>query len=157
RFGVELNNGIDQYRMADRSVKYAGLFVLLTFVSVWLVEIMGGVRVHPVQYLMLGGALCIFYLLELSLSEHIRFEFAFAIAAALIIGMVTAYGLVIFHTRREAAGVAAGVAALYVYLFILLTNEDAALLVGSIGLFVILGLVMFITRRVKWYGRQLEP
>jgi len=69
RFGVELMNPIDHYRMAERSVKYAGLFIVLTFAAVWLIEVLARVRVHPIQYLMIGGALCLFYLLELSLSS----------------------------------------------------------------------------------------
>jgi inner membrane protein len=79
RFGVELVNPVDHYRMAERSVKYAGLFILLTFATIWLIEVLAGVRVHPIQYLMLGGALCLFYLLELSLSEHLGFPFAYDI------------------------------------------------------------------------------
>jgi inner membrane protein len=81
RFGVELVNPVDHYRMAERSVKYAGLFILLTFATVWLIEVLAGVRVHPIQYLMLGGALCLFYLLELSLSEHLGFPLAYAFAS----------------------------------------------------------------------------
>jgi inner membrane protein len=76
RFGVQLIEPIDRYRMAERSVKYAGLFVLLTFAFVWLIEVMAGTRVHPIQYLMLGAALCVFYLLELSLSERLSFTLA---------------------------------------------------------------------------------
>ena len=69
RFGVELVNPVDHYRMSDRSVKYAGLFILLTFATIWLIEVLAGVRVHPIQYLMLGGALCLFGLL-LGEAEH---------------------------------------------------------------------------------------
>jgi inner membrane protein len=155
RFGVELTEPIDQYRMADRSVKYAGLFVLLTFTCIWLVEVLAGVRVHPIQYLMVGAALCVFYLLELSLSEHIRFSFAYGIACLSIVAMVAAYSYVIFRRVRQSSVVSMGVSLLYVYLFVLLTNEDAALLAGSIGLFVILAVVMFVTRGVDWYaGRR---
>jgi inner membrane protein len=152
RFGVELTEPVDQYRMADRSVKYAGLFILLTFASIWLIEVLASVRVHPVQYLMVGAALCIFYLLELSLSEHVGFSAAYALACVSVIVMIGAYCRAIFHNGGKSGAVVAGVAALYSYLFVLLTNEDGALLVGSIGLFVILGLIMYLTRRVDWYG-----
>jgi inner membrane protein len=81
RFGVELVNPVDHYRMAERSVKYAGLFILLTFATLWLIEVLAGVRVHPIQYLLLGGALCLFYLLELSLSEHLGFPLAYTVAS----------------------------------------------------------------------------
>lgn len=152
RFGVELVNPVDHYRMAERSVKYAGLFILLTFAAVWLTEVLAGVRVHPIQYLMIGGALCLFYLLELSLSEHIGFPLAYAIASISVIGMVVAYCVVVLHRMTRALVVGAGVALLYAYLYILLMNEDYALLIGSVGLFVILAAIMYATRRVDWYA-----
>jgi inner membrane protein len=156
RFGVELDDPVDHYRMADRSVKYAGLFILLTFASIWLIEVLAKVRVHPIQYLMLGAALCVFYLLELSLSEHIGFSLAYAIACSSIIGMTAVYSRVIFPNERRSAVVASCVTALYGYLFVLLTNEDYALLIGSIGLFVILAAIMYVTRRVDWYANGKE-
>jgi inner membrane protein len=156
RFGVELSDVVDHYRMADRSVKYAGLFILLTFASIWLIEVLAKVRVHPIQYLMLGAGLCVFYLLELSLSEHIGFGVAYAIACTSIIGMTAVYSRVIFPNERRSAVVATCVAALYGYLFVLLTNEDYALLIGSIGLFVILAGIMYVTRRVDWYANGKE-
>ena len=150
QFGVNLIAAVDKYCMAERSVKYAGLFILLTFAAIWLIEILVKFRVHFLQYLLLGFALCVFYLLELSLSEHMRFAAAYAIAAIAIIVMITAYGKVMLKTFKKAAIVGAIVIALYTYLYIILCNEDYALLMGSIGLFVILGLIMFLTRRVNW-------
>jgi inner membrane protein len=152
RFGVELVDPVDHYHMASRSVKYAGLFILLTFATLWLIEVLSGVRVHPIQYLLLGGALCLFYLLELSLSEHLGFPAAYAIASLLVVAMVGAYSLAVLRRRVHALVVAAGVALLYAYLYLLLMNEDYALLIGSIGLFTILGAIMFVTRRVDWYA-----
>ncbi len=157
RFGVELVNLVDHYRMAERSVKYAGLFILLTFATVWLIEVLAGVRVHPIQYLILGGALCLFYLLELSLSEHVGFPLAYAMASISVIGMVTAYSSAVLHRMRLALLVTAGVALLYVYLYILLMNEDFALLIGSVGLFAILAVIMYVTRRVDWYSVGARP
>jgi len=113
RFGVELGHPIDQYRMAERSVKYAMLFVLLTFAAVWLIEVLAGVRVHPIQYLLLGASLAIFYLLELSLSEQLPFAAAYAIASLSVVGMVTGYGVVIFGRIRRALVVTAGMIALW--------------------------------------------
>jgi inner membrane protein len=152
RFGVQLVDPVDHYHMASRSVKYAGLFILLTFATLWLIEVLSGVRVHPIQYLLLGGALCLFYLLELSLSEHLGFPAAYALASLLVIAMVGAYSLAVLRRRVHALVVAAGVALLYAYLYLLLMNEDYALLIGSIGLFTILGAIMFVTRRVDWYA-----
>jgi len=152
QFGVELNDPMDHYRMADRSVKYAAMFILLTFASIWLSEVLAGTHVHPVQYLMLGAAMCLFYLLELSLSEHIAFAMAYGIASIAIVGMVVGYGKTIFRQGNRSFVVATGVTLLYAYLFVVLTNEDAALLVGSIGLFVILAGIMFVTRGINWYA-----
>jgi inner membrane protein len=157
RFGVELVNPVDHYRMAERSVKYAGLFILLTFATVWLIEVLVGVRVHPIQYLMLGGALCLFYLLELSLSEHLGFPLAYAIASVSVIAMVAAYCVVVLRRTSHALVVAAGVALLYSYLYILLLNEDYALLIGSVGLFGILAVIMYVTRCGDWYTVGARP
>ena len=152
RFGVELVDPVDHYRMAERSGKYAGLFILLTFATVWLVEILSGARMHPIQYLMLGAALCVFYLLELSLSEHLGFPVSYALASFAVIAMVGAFCKVALRRASRAAIVGTGVALLYGYLYVLLMNEDYALLIGSIGLFAILAIIMFATRRVDWYA-----
>ena len=152
RFGVGFVNPVDHYRMAERSVKYAGLFILLTFATVWLVEVLAGLRVHPIQYLLLGGALCLFYLLELSLAEHLGFTTAYAIASTAIVGMIAGYAKVVLHRHSRAALVGTGVAGLYGYLYVLLNNEDHALVIGAIGLFGILGAIMYATRRVDWYA-----
>lgn len=152
QFGVEIVAPVDHYRMAERSVKYAGLFILLTFATVWLIEVLARVQVHPIQYLLLGSALCLFYLLELSLAEHIGFPIAYAIASIAVISLIGAYSQAILRRRALAFTVAAGVAGLYGYLYVLLMNEDSALLIGSIGLFAILAAVMFVTRNVDWYA-----
>lgn len=152
RFGVELVNPVDHYRMAERSVKYAGLFILLTFATLWLIEVLAGVRVHPIQYLLLGGALCLFYLLELSLSEHLGFPLAYTVASFSVVALVAGYSMVVLHHIRRALFVIAVVSLLYAYLYILLMNEDYALLIGSVGLFLILAAIMYATRRVDWYA-----
>jgi inner membrane protein len=152
KFGVELIEPTDQYHMAERSTKYASLFIALTFAAIWLMEVLAGLKVHPIQYLMLGGALCLFYLLELSLAEHLGFHRAYALASCSVVLMLAAHCVTVL--RRAARAVAVGIEAiaLYGFLYILLTNEDYALLIGSIGLFAILGLAMFLTRKVDWYA-----
>lgn len=152
RFGVDLRGPIDHYRMAERSVKYASLFILLTFATVWLIEVLANLRVHPIQYLMIGGALCLFYLLELSLAEHLGFPLAYALASIAVVGLVGAYARVALEGVSRALVVAAGVTGLYGYLYVLLENEDYALLIGSLGLFGILAAIMYATRRVDWYA-----
>jgi inner membrane protein len=154
RFGVQLTEPVDTYRMAERSVKYAILFILLTFASVWLIEVLARTRVHPIQYLLLGAAMCVFYLLELSLAEHLAFPLAYGIACIAVVAMIAAYSRVIFRQSRHTAVVTTGATILYGYLFVLLTNEDAALLVGSIGLFVSIAGIMYATRGIDWYREE---
>jgi inner membrane protein len=158
-FGLQLVDPVDYYHMAERSVKYAGLFILLTFSAVWLTEVLAGLRVHPIQYLLVGAALCLFYLLELSLSEHLGFSGAYALASCSVVGMVAAYSFAILQRAIRAAVIGGVIAALYAYLYVLLQNEDFALVVGSIGLFVTLAVVMLVTRRVDWYsiGSRRSP
>jgi inner membrane protein len=151
QFGVDLIDPVDEHRMAERSVKYATLFMLLTFASIWLTEIRTRIRVHPIQYLLVGAALCLFYLLELSLSEHLGFSAAYAIASIAVVIMVGAYSLAVLRGPRRALAVGGTTALLYAYLFVLLTNEDYSLLAGSLGLFLILATIMFLTRRIDWY------
>lgn len=154
RFGVTLTVPVDAYRMADRSIKYASLFILLTFGAVWLLEVVGGLPVHLVQYLLLGAGLCMFYLLELSLAEHTGFAAAYLTAACAVVVMTAGYARSVLRRWGRALGVAAGVSALYGYLYVLLVNEDDALVMGAVGLFLALGAVMFATRRVNWYGKR---
>lgn len=149
-FGADLIDPVDTYRLADRSVKYAFLFIVFTLGFLWLVEVLLGVPVHPVQLLLVAAALTIFYLLELSLAEHVGFRPAYAIATVAIVGMITAYAAAFLRSWRRAFALGAAVAALYAYLYIVLVNEDAALLVGSIGLFLALAAVMFLTRKIDW-------
>lgn len=155
--GVELISPVDNYRMAERSIKYVSLFLLLTFVVIWLIEVLANLRVHFLQYMFIGAALCIFYLLELSLSEHLGFYWAYAIATVAIVGMVSSYSYVVLRTGKRAAIISGSLAGLYLYLFTLLQEQNYALLVGSIGLFVILGVVMYVTRHIDWFKLTQMP
>jgi inner membrane protein len=114
---------------------------------------------HPVHYLLVGLALCVFYLLLLSLSEQLGFNAAYAVAAVAVVGLITAYLSTVLATRGRALAVATFLAGLYGFLFVLLQIQDYALLVGSVGLFAALGGTMWLTRRVDWYalGRRPEP
>lgn len=150
--GVTLVEPVDPYRMAFRSIKYASLFLVLTFAAVWLIEVVARRRVHWIQYLMVGAALCLFFLLELSLAEQIGFNLAYLLAAAGVVAMIAGYGRAVFGTWKLAALVGAGIALLYGYLYLLLINEDYSLLGGSIGLFAMLAAAMYATRRVDWYA-----
>lgn len=151
-FGVDLKTPVDAHRMAHRSVKYARLFIAMTFGTIWLIEVLAGVRVHPIQYLLIGGALCTFYLLELSLSEQTGFGTAYLIASLCVAGLISSYSGVVLKGWWRALGVATTIAALYAYLYVLLTNEDYALLFGSIGVFAAIAVAMLATRSIDWYA-----
>ena len=153
-FGVSLVLPVDGYQKAERCAKYAFLFILLTFLVFFLHETFSRIRIHPLQYLFVGFALCIFYLLLLALSEHIGFGPAYCAASAAVVSLVTAYGFAILGARRRALGLMAMLAGLYGYLYTLLQMEDYALLMGSLGLFAILAAVMLGTRKVDWYGAK---
>lgn len=151
RFGLDLITPVDEYRMAERSTKYAGLFILLTFAAIWLIEVLGRLRVHPIQYLLVGAAMCLFFLLELALSEHLGFTPAYGAASVAVVGLIASYSLAALKSPGRAGVVGGLVAALYAYLYVLLKNQDYALLIGSIGLFLMLAAVMYLTRRIDWH------
>jgi len=153
QFGVKLLAPVDHYRMALRSVKYAALFLVLTFATFWLVEILSKTRIHPLQYLLVGAGMCVFYLLELSLAEHIGFVAAYASASLAVVLLVAAYSVAVLKSATRATIVGAVVALLYGYLYVLLRNQDYALLIGSIGLFLAIATVMYLTRKIDWYTR----
>ena len=157
-FGVTLIRPVDIYVQTERAVKYAALFIVLTFVIAFLWEISGRVLVHPIQYAFVGFAMCIFYLLLLSLSEHVGFDRAYAAAAGATIGLVTWYWSGIVKGLGQGTLMGTALVALYGFLYLLLRLEDYALLAGSVGLFAILAALMFATRRVNWYNLRLaEP
>jgi len=151
-FGVNMISPVDHYRMAERSVKYQILFLVLTFATLWLFEVLIKIRIHPMQYLLTGAGMCVFYLLELSLAEHFGFVLAYAAASAAIIILVASYSAAVLKTAKRAIVVGVVVTLLYVYLYVILMIQDYALLVGSIGLFAALAAIMFLTRKVDWYS-----
>jgi len=156
-FGASFIRPVDTYQQTERSVKYGALFILLTFTTFVLVELLQSVRVHPVQYLMVGAALCLFYLLLLSLSEQVSFGLAYAIGATATIGITTMYTVNVLGGVRQGLLTGVGLTTLYTFLYVLLQLEDYALLTGSVALFLILGFVMFITRRINWYELRRSP
>jgi len=150
-FGVKFLVPIDNYRMGFRSVKYAPLFLMLTFITLWLFEILTGSRIHPLQYLLLGAGMCVFYLLELSLAEHIGFVAAYITASVAVVTLISSYSLVILKSSVRASIVGLIAIVLYGYLYVLLRSQDYALLIGSIGLFVVIAAIMYLTRNINWY------
>lgn len=154
-FGADLIAPVDAYRQTERSIKYAILFLALTFTVIWLFEALGGARVHFVQYALIGVALCLFYLLELSLGEHLGFKLAYLLAAAPIVALVTAYAKPVLGLWSRALSVGGVVAALYACLYLILQLEDYALLAGSLLLFSALAAIMYLTRNIDWNNARV--
>lgn len=148
---ISLVDPVDVYTQADRASKYGILFVVLTFVGFALFELIKRLPIHPLQYLLVGLALAIFFLLLLSLSEHISFWKAYLISAVACIGLQFVYLSGVLKSWLRAAGFATMLTALYGVLYGLLVSEDNALLMGSLMLFGILAVIMWVTRKVDWY------
>ncbi len=155
-FGFDLLTPTDGYRRTERSLKYEALFLGLTFLTIWLFEVLAGARIHIIQYGLIGAALCLFYLLELSLSEHLGFGAAYRLAAAAVVALVAFYGRSVMPKKRQALTVTATTAGLYSYLYVLIQLQDYALLAGSLGLLAILAAIMFATRNVNWFSPRTE-
>lgn len=155
-FGVTLLTPVDIYQQAERAVKYAVLFIVLTFMIFFLWEVFQATLLHPVQYLFVGFALCLFYLLLVSLSEHIGFDTAYLLSSSAAMLVIGGYSRAVLQGSRQALSVVLSLAGLYGFLFLLLRLEDYALVAGAIGLFAILAFVMFITRRFDWYELRLH-
>ncbi len=143
---------VNVYTQADRASKYGILFVLLTFVGFFMFELLKQLAIHPIQYGLVGLALAIFFLLLLSLSEHLEFWAAYLLAAAACIGLLGVYLSSVLHSRARGWGFASGLTLLYAALYGLLVSEDNALVLGSLMLFVILAGLMLVTRKIDWYS-----
>jgi inner membrane protein len=153
--GVSLVDPVNAYLQAERATKYGLLFVLLTFVAFFMFEIIRQQPIHPIQYGLVGLAIAIFFLLLVSLGEHIRFGLAYLSSAAACIGLIGFYLAAVLGGALRGAGFAAMLAVLYAALYGLLVSEDNALVLGAGLLFVVLAAIMVVTRRVDWY--QLSP
>jgi inner membrane protein len=179
-FSVAFIDPVNAYSLSDRAIKYGVLFIALTFVAVGLFELMGQgphapplrgslppeggafsswggpatqrLRVHPVQYLLVGSALCSFFLLLVSLSEHLSFGVSYAAAAAACVLLLAYYASHMLGGVARGLPLGAGIAVLYGLLYVLLQLEQTALAVGAISLFMVLAAVMVLTRKVNWYG-----
>lgn len=150
-FGVSMIDPVDAYQKITRITTRGLLFLLVPFLVFFLFEFITGRRIHPVQYFMAGLGDVIFYLLLLSLSEHIGFNLAYLISALSISVMLTLYAGAAFSSRNRGLIMAAILACYYGYYFVLLQSEDYALLLGSVGLFVSVAVMMFFTRKIDWY------
>lgn len=157
QLSIDFIDPVNVYLQAERAVKYGVLFIALTFAGFFLTEILRRTPIHPMQYLLVGLALAIFFLLLISFSEHLSFALAYGLAASACIALIGYYLAGALGGWRQGAAFAGGLVGLYGVLYGVLLSEDNALLMGSVLLFAALGTVMLATRRVNWYGlgRQL--
>ena len=151
-FGVDFFRAINTYSLNTRAVKYGVLFLIIPFLTLFLLEVFSRKRIHPVPYLLSGIANVIFYLLLLSFSEQIQFYLAYLIAALGVTVMMTLYSRSLLPSWNKSWYMGLVVMLSYILLYTLLNAETYALLIGSIGAFVVIGLVMFFTRKLDWYG-----
>jgi len=151
-FGTYLLLPVDQYRKSERSAKYSIMFIALTFMIFFFVEILNKKRIHPVQYLIVGLSISIFYVLLLSLSEQIGFNISYLVSSVATVAMIIVYAAGIFKNRRLTLILGICLVLLYTFLFTLIQLQDYALLLGSIGLFVALAIIMYTSRKVDWYS-----
>jgi inner membrane protein len=156
-FGVSLMTPVDSYLKVTRALKYGILFLFLPFLTLFLFEVFSSRRIHPLQYLFVGVADCVFYLLLLSLSEHAGFDLSYWLAASAAAALITAYTCAVVRSLKKGILILPVLAAADAFLFVVLRSEDYALLIGAIGLFLILAAVMTMTRKVDWYGVGQRP
>jgi len=149
--GIDLEMPLNHYDKTLRAVKYAIMFIVLTFLVFFLVELVSKKRIHPVQYLLVSLALILFYTLLLAFSEHIGFALAYIISSIATITLITAYSHSIFKEMKQTVFMGIFLTILYLYLYIVLQLENMALLFGAIGLFTALAVVMYVLRKVEWY------
>lgn len=155
--GIGLYQSIDVYQRAERAIKYALLFIALTFLTFFAWEQLSGLRLHPLQYLLVGLALSMFYVLLIALSEHIAFLYAYTTAATALVSLMGIYISGALRSTRRGIIVAAAMSLIYGLLYALILSEDYALLMGAITLFAALATVMIATRRIDWYRLNTEP
>ena len=155
-FGTHLLLPVDRYKKSDRVAKYAILFLGLTFLVFFFVELLKKVFIHPIQYILVGLALVVFYTLLLAFSEHISFNSSYLTATILTLSIVPLYTYAILKSKTVAGLVLGILLILYLFIFTILQLEDYALLIGSVGIFIILSLVMYISRKIDWYDLYLE-
>jgi inner membrane protein len=157
RFGVKFAQLVDGYSMVERAQKYGVLFFVLTFAVFFLFETTAALRIHPLQYLLVGAALCLFFIAFLALSEFWPTGRAYGIAALACTGMIALYAWTFLKTGWRTLVIAGGLAATYGYLYFVLQSQDYALIAGTSALFAALALVMFCTRKLNWYTLELSP
>ncbi len=150
-FGVRLMMPVDEYQKTMRTSKYGLMIIFLTFLSFFMIEIFSKKTIHPIQYLLVGLSLVIFYSLLLSISEYLIFQYSYLISSLMTIAMTGLYVKSIYSSGRLGALIGVILAVSYGFMYVILQLQDYSLLLGSIALFVILAIVMYLTRKLNWY------
>lgn len=150
-FGVRLLVPVDQYQKSMRTSKYGQLIIILTFMALFLVEITKRVRIHPFQYILIGAALIIYYILLLSFSEQFGYTIAYWIATLATVSLISFYSLSFLKNSWLVILLTTLLMIFYAFIFIIILQQDFSLLLGSIGLFLIVAAIMFFSRKVSWY------
>jgi inner membrane protein len=150
-FGVKLLIPVDEYQKTMRMSKYSLMIIVLTFLSFFLVEVFSKKVIHPIQYLLVGLALIIFYSILLAISEYVVFQYSYLISSLMTILLIGFYVNSIYRSKQIASIVTGMLAMFYGFMYVILQLQDYSLLLGNIALFIILALVMFFTRKVNWY------
>lgn len=155
-FGVRLLLPVDEYQKTIRSSKYGIMFIVITFLSFFFIEIINKKPIHTVQYLLVGFAIVLFYVLLLSISEHLSFDMSYLISSVAILALITCYVYFLFRNKLLTTIFSGILALLYGFFYSLLQLQDYALLMGSVGLFIILAVIMHLTRNIDWYNLNNE-
>jgi inner membrane protein len=155
-FGIDLLLPVDNYQKSYRSIRYAILFIIFTFLVFFFIEVLNNVFIHPIQYILVGIALVVFYTLLLSISEHLSYNIAFSISALATLILIAGYVKAILKSTKLTYLISGILLVLYSFIFVIIQLQDYALLIGSIGVFMILCLVMYFSRKIDWYHLNLK-
>lgn len=148
---VDFIDPVNVYLLSERAVKYGVMFVVLVFTAFFMFEVLRSMRIHPMQYLLVGLAMAVFFLLIISLSEHMSFLLSYVVSSASCAALIGVYLAGVLKKRKPAAIFSAGIALMYAVLYGVLQSEDNALLMGAMILFGALAAVMLLTRNMNWY------
>ena len=155
-FGIDLLVPVDNYQKSYRSIQYAILFIGLTFLVFFFIEVLNKVYIHPIQYILVGISLVVFFTLLLSISEHLNYNIAYIISAVSTLLLVAGYVQAILKSRNLTFLMIGILTILYTFIFVIIQLQDYSLLIGSIGIFIILGLVMYFSRKIDWYNLNVN-
>ena len=155
-FGTEFLIPVDDYQKTERTSKYGLMIIGLTLLVFLLIQISSKIPIHPFQYLMIGLALVMFYTLLISISEHKNYLFAYLVSGASVVTLITVYSRTILKNNKFTLLILGSMLGLYTFILVIIQIEDYALLVGSIGLFVILAIIMFTSRKIDWSGASIS-